>query len=74
MTAYDDNNKTNVIWCWASIKNHNKKLISEMEYTLHIPRTESWLYYHFINIRHRGIRCARLDRALASASLAYGSQ
>ena len=41
MTAYDDNNKANVIYCWASIKNHNKKLISEMEYTLHIPRTES---------------------------------
>ena len=31
MTAYDGNNKANVICCWASIKNHNKKLISEME-------------------------------------------
>ena len=41
MTAYDDNNKANVICCWASVKNHNKKLTSEMEYTLHIPRTES---------------------------------
>ena len=31
MTAYDDNNKANVICCWASIKNHNKELISEKE-------------------------------------------